>query len=110
MIYREIDDKGYYLQDVNLHRNIDSERYIEQNWTEGLYKPRWSKTQNIWIEGMDKAELEKMLAVQKLRGKINRAKGLIRKGYATPLGEHWKIHLLQYIKEYWKEIRELEIE
>jgi hypothetical protein len=109
MIFREIDKDGYYLRDVNLHRNIDPDRYIEQNWTVGLYRPRWSRTQKLWCEGMLAADIEKIQTVNKLKRKIARAEILARRVMAEKKdGAVWRNRLIDLKRKYKKEIKELE--
>ncbi len=109
-IFREIDENGYYIGDVNLHRNFNPKRYIEQNWEgQSLHKPRWSSTQKMWYEGMDKAELAKKLAINVLKHKITKAEILIKKIPSVKIkyGEIRRVQLVEYIRKIKKQIQEL---
>ena len=97
-------------------KNIDWLNDVKlQDDGKGAYIKEWNITDKEkpsveLLRGLWDSEGSKFLAEEKLRAKIKWAKPLIEKASATTLGEHWKIHLLRYIKEYWKEIKELEID
>lgn len=61
MLYRKIDQDGYFLEDVILDSipMIDEQpdpSYIEVEVPQGFYRPKWNGSE--WIEGMAQADID----------------------------------------------------
>lgn len=115
MTFRKIDKGGYYIGDVEIDTTIKSNvkidgiDYIYLNWTgQVLYEPQWDFENQKWIEGLALELVEKKLAIEKLKAKIIRARGLIEKTNLTWDSQNRKAMLLAGIDGYWTEIKTFE--
>ena len=105
----EIDKAGYFIQDVNLHRNIDTAKYVKQCESGGLYKPRWDFEGNKWVEGLDSIELENKLADEMWKRKIAKAEILAKRVMNEKKdGAVWRDKLIDLKRGYKKQIKGLE--
>lgn len=65
-LYRKIDDKGFFIEDVILedvpfvydedYNKIPDPNHISTPVQNGLYRPRWTGTE--WVEGLTKDEID----------------------------------------------------
>ena len=61
MLYRKIDENGYFLEDVILDSipmidELPDPSYIEVEVPQGFYLPKWNGSE--WVEGMAQSEID----------------------------------------------------
>jgi len=61
MIYREIDDSGYYIKDVELSGEVDKTKYIFENYG-NMRKPKWDGSS--WIDENPVNEFEEVVKMK----------------------------------------------
>lgn len=56
MIYRKIDENGYFIEDVVADKEITDKYHLTTAPAQGYYRPKWNG--NKWIEGAAAEEIE----------------------------------------------------